>query len=70
MSEFGDSPEANGLGRMPLNLYRMFTRFALLFTVSLLGKGYAEGITSLQEVAMVERTARVLPQAFLPEPNI
>ena len=38
--------------------------------MSLLGDGYPEGIKSLQEVAMVERSARVASQAFLPEPNI
>jgi hypothetical protein len=35
----------------------------------LFGDSYPESITSLQEVAMVERTARVASQAFLPEPD-
>jgi len=45
-------------------------RLAFLFTVSLREDAYLEGIRSLQEVAMVERMARVAALVFLPESNI
>jgi hypothetical protein len=53
------------LGQDAFDLYGTFTRLTVFFTVFLLGDAYREGITSLQEVTMVERKAWIVPRAFL-----